>query len=316
MRRGLEHTGRALLMLAHDLFRNWGAKGKTRAMRRELPFIHAHYQDAGRGGSLDYEALLRASQVLASERTLERLVSQFVELVGQLTGATDVRLLIPDEEGHWFLEGGLTDAEILGRMPLVEAEELGIVARVLLPLGLRTLSPVVSDDAVIDTRFRGDPHFSGLLLCSLLAFPVLFNGRAISFLILEHRLVRAAFNIAKVETISLLCSQLSTSLENIRVYRSLERKVSERTCDLEEAKRKLENLSLTDGLTGIANRRRMDEMLSVEWRRAFRSRKPLALAMIDVDWFKKYNDRYGHQEGDECLTCRCTGASGAGPPGQ
>jgi diguanylate cyclase (GGDEF)-like protein/PAS domain S-box-containing protein len=71
--------------------------------------------------------------------------------------------------------------------------------------------------------------------------------------------------------------------------------------DLEEANRQLEMMSVTDSLTGIANRRRFDEMLLHEWRRATRSHQPLALAMLDLDWFKDYNDRYGHQAGDTCL---------------
>jgi len=78
-------------------------------------------------------------------------------------------------------------------------------------------------------------------------------------------------------------------------------KVRERTLELEESNSKLAALSMTDGLTGIANRRRFDEVLSIEWRRASRSRQPLALALVDVDWFKKYNDCYGHLAGDDCL---------------
>ena len=81
----------------------------------------------------------------------------------------------------------------------------------------------------------------------------------------------------------------------------LESKVLERTLELEAANHKLAAMSTTDGLTGIANRRRFDEVLVEEWRRAMRSGSYLTLAMIDVDWFKKYNDRYGHQTGDECL---------------
>lgn len=81
----------------------------------------------------------------------------------------------------------------------------------------------------------------------------------------------------------------------------LEEQVAVRTRELERANRKLEALSATDGLTGVANRRRFDEALTNELRRAARSAKPLALLMLDVDFFKKYNDRYGHQAGDECL---------------
>lgn len=81
----------------------------------------------------------------------------------------------------------------------------------------------------------------------------------------------------------------------------LEEHVAERTRELEEANRKLAALSMTDALTGISNRRRFDEVLMVEFRRAIRTGKPLALMMLDVDFFKNYNDHYGHQEGDACL---------------
>jgi diguanylate cyclase (GGDEF)-like protein len=83
--------------------------------------------------------------------------------------------------------------------------------------------------------------------------------------------------------------------------RGLEKRVSQRTRELERSNAKLAALSTTDGLTGIANRRRFDEVMSEEWRRAIRSNQPLALAMVDVDLFKQYNDLYGHQAGDDCL---------------
>ncbi|APW38654.1 hypothetical protein RD110_16805 [Rhodoferax koreense] len=83
--------------------------------------------------------------------------------------------------------------------------------------------------------------------------------------------------------------------------RRLEQSVAERTAELEAANRSLELLSATDGLTGIANRRHFDKLLLQEWNRQARLRQPLALAMLDVDWFKQYNDRYGHQAGDDCL---------------
>jgi diguanylate cyclase (GGDEF)-like protein len=63
----------------------------------------------------------------------------------------------------------------------------------------------------------------------------------------------------------------------------------------------LEGLAYLDGLTGIYNRRAFDEKLEMEWERSSRDRTPLALIMIDVDFFKRYNDSYGHQMGDACL---------------
>lgn len=70
---------------------------------------------------------------------------------------------------------------------------------------------------------------------------------------------------------------------------------------LEEANSILQHLSFIDGLTGIANRRRFDEMLKNEWNRGMRPGLPLALIIFDIDLFKKYNDSLGHQAGDTCL---------------
>ena len=83
--------------------------------------------------------------------------------------------------------------------------------------------------------------------------------------------------------------------------RTLKQQVAERTHELQEANRKLTELSITDALTGLLNRRRFDEQLTLEWSRAMRNHQPLALFMIDIDWFKQYNDLYGHQRGDACL---------------
>jgi diguanylate cyclase (GGDEF)-like protein/hemerythrin-like metal-binding protein len=78
-----------------------------------------------------------------------------------------------------------------------------------------------------------------------------------------------------------------------------ERKQVERA--LEESNRKLETLSMTDGLTGIANRRHFDEILFQEHGRHARSGAELSLIMLDIDYFKMFNDCYGHVAGDDCL---------------
>ncbi len=77
--------------------------------------------------------------------------------------------------------------------------------------------------------------------------------------------------------------------------------VEARTEELEAATHELHRLSISDSLTGIANRRRLDQALEEEWLRAQRGDGPLSLLMIDLDFFKQYNDTYGHQEGDEVL---------------
>lgn len=72
---------------------------------------------------------------------------------------------------------------------------------------------------------------------------------------------------------------------------------------LQHANNRLSLLSTTDALTGVGNRRLFDQTLRAEWARSARQRQPLALLMIDLDYFKQYNDHYGHPAGDSCL-CR------------
>lgn len=82
---------------------------------------------------------------------------------------------------------------------------------------------------------------------------------------------------------------------------NLEKEVAARTAELELVNAELTKRSNTDGLTGVANRRHFDEVLAREVARARRLKQPLALIMLDVDQFKKYNDHYGHLAGDHCL---------------
>ncbi len=100
--------------------------------------------------------------------------------------------------------------------------------------------------------------------------------------------------------VSSLNKELKTDLEGR--MRTLAKLMHEKK-NAEQLAEKLKTLSSKDGLTGIDNRRRFDEMIINEWYRCIRSKMPLSLIMCDIDYFKPYNDMYGHQEGDTCL-CR------------
>ena len=88
-----------------------------------------------------------------------------------------------------------------------------------------------------------------------------------------------------------------------------ERKQAEQK--LQDAYQMVEALSATDPMTGLANRRRFDDYLGLEWRRAMREGKPVSLLLVDVDHFKSYNDTYGHLRGDSCLKKVAESALGA-----
>ena len=86
-------------------------------------------------------------------------------------------------------------------------------------------------------------------------------------------------------------------LARLRYHARAHVSLLERNAALEELRR----IAVTDGLTGLYNRRNFDEIFAKEWRRSRRDQSPLSLVMIDVDHFKQFNDNYGHQAGDDCL---------------
>ncbi len=108
--------------------------------------------------------------------------------------------------------------------------------------------------------------------------------------------VRRALEAYELEQENLLL------LEELKALNaSLEKKIKERTLQLEQANQKLERLSQIDGLTKVYNRRHFDIHLDMVWREHMRNNLPVSLIMVDIDDFKRYNDTYGHQAGDDCL---------------
>ncbi|MDP9799737.1 diguanylate cyclase (GGDEF)-like protein [Catenuloplanes nepalensis] len=279
---GNEYAGDGLLRLARDGYAAWGATAKVRALETAHQWLRGRQVDPGgvlRTGSLDNSdidllGVLDATRTLSSETRVHALRERVDEVLRALTGATGVLLVASD-----------TDAGPRSVIRYVQ----------------RTRAAVVSEDAVRDDRFARDEYFAGVARCALLALPVVARGEDRAVLILENRSSRNAFTADRLDAVRLVTGQLAVSLENAQLYASLEAKIADRTRELEEANARLEQLAVTDPLTGLTNRRRLDSLLAAEWRRAARPRHPLSVAMIDIDHFKGYNDHYGHQGGDRCL---------------
>ncbi|BFU45541.1 AAA family ATPase [Krasilnikovia sp. MM14-A1004] len=305
---GLPRTGRGLLAEAREYYRSWGAAGKVRQLDRvypDLPIPDAAsarqaLSTSVRGDDIDLLAVLRASQALSSETDLDRLQARVVEQVGALAGATSIRLALFDSDaGHWTLP----DPDRPGDAPVpvsAPGTERLVPVRALHYVE-RTREPLLVADTAGDDRFASDPYLTGAPRGSLLVVPVLQQGALRAALVLENRLSVDAFTTDRLGAVTLLAAQLAVSLDNAHLYRRLETKVAERTSALQAANEQLAALSLTDPLTGLANRRRFDDALDATWRRARETGTAVTLAMIDIDHFKSYNDSHGHQGGDECL---------------
>jgi diguanylate cyclase (GGDEF)-like protein len=311
---GVEHTGVALLADAESAYAAWGARAKVNQLRQAHPGLTTHYgtrpvtastvdAPAHRAsimtGAIDLLGILEASQALSSATSLDGLRERVVEILSDMTGATGVQLLLWDEQREtWSLPASADGAprislDAAGRQRLVPLSAVRYVAR--------TKEPLLVSDAAADDRFVSDPYFRDYRCCSLLAVPILNRGALQALLLLENGLIRDAFSTDRLDGVMLIAGQLAVSLDNALVYASLEHRVAERTRQLAVANHRLEQLSNTDSLTGLANRRHFQEVLDAEWQSARGAGRPLALAMIDIDYFKLYNDYYGHPSGDECL---------------
>jgi diguanylate cyclase (GGDEF)-like protein len=107
--------------------------------------------------------------------------------------------------------------------------------------------------------------------------------------------------IARVSSVLKLKQEMDTRKERERQLLQTAELLEDANKRLHDAIEQLRHLSNMDGLTGVSNRRRFEEVFIEEWNRACRFKEPLSVIMIDIDCFKAYNDTYGHQKGDECL---------------
>jgi len=309
---GIQQVGCTLIAAARRRYAEWGATAKVRqldwanpAPRAEptgaKPVTQPPGQAAPRStvtnGSIDLLGIVAASQALSSETTVEGLRARVQGVLSAMTGATSVHVLLRDPEDH----GWLVPVDDGATIPLDEAGRRCLLPPSVIWYAERTQEPLVITDAGHDDRFNRDPYLLGKDRCSLLTIPIMIRGELRAMLLLENRMIRGAFTAERLEGIMLIAGQLAVSLDNAQVYTSLEHKVAERTKQLAAANQQLEQLSITDQLTGLANRRHLDNTLDAEWQRALRQKAPLAFAMTDIDHFKLYNDHYGHTAGDRCL---------------
>ena len=152
---------------------------------------------------------------------------------------------------------------------------------------------------------KSDPDYIPLLpdTTAELAIPIVYRGRKLGAFNFENDRPQV-FSQDTVSLLQLLCDQLGGVVH----LSALNQKLSETTEELEQTNRRLSEmnrtlveLSTVDSLTGLANRRQFDRMLDLEWRRAIRSGLPISLLIADIDFFKRYNDAYGHLRGDAAL---------------
>jgi len=125
---------------------------------------------------------------------------------------------------------------------------------------------------------------------TVLFIPIIVNDSFTGVVGLDHFFHERFWSSYELAVLSIAASCIGGALERMQQQKQLEL-----------TNQMLQRLSTLDSLTEVANRRYFDEFFEREWKRAVRNGSPLSLIMLDIDYFKSYNDAYGHQEGDACL---------------
>lgn len=246
--RGQPEVARHYVRDAHYAYLRWGAVSKVRHLEAVFPQLAdatagglaptrtlsgtiTTTQQAG-SGLLDMATVLKASQTIAGEVVLADLLRRLMRIVMENAGAQRGALLL-EHAGDLRVEAegevGREEVSVLGSKPV----EAGGVPAAILRYAARTREPLVLDDAPSDARFASDPYVAAKRPRSVLCQPVVNQGKLIGVLYLENSDAAGAFTPERVELLRLLSGQIAVSIDNARLYETLERKVAERTEQLE-----------------------------------------------------------------------------------
>ena len=252
-------------------------------MQRQLEVLN----EIARIATLDLElrpTLQRITDALASKFNWE-----FVALA-----------TIDRERGAFLCEAVTSAVDTSVHVGYTRALGSGVVGHV-----AATAEPVVIDDV------NDYPNYVETLpgARSEICVPVCHHGKIVAVLNLES--TRPAAFHGELPLLTGVADQIAGAIASGQLYDELKKvteQLEQKTRALEEANahlgsaiETLHRISTQDGLTGVANRRHFDDTLSLEWRRAARSGMPVSLLMLDIDFFKRFNDAHGHQAGDEVL---------------
>ncbi len=190
---------------------------------------------SGRASSaLDLASILKASQALSGEIHLERLLERLLRVVMENAGARRA-CLVSQHEKKWVLEAERDLSDKYGSSPLTPLEQCNTLPKTVFHAVLATAEAVLLEDAGLSDRYGRDPYLSGSEVRSVLCLPIHHQGELVAVLYLENNLYANAFTPDRLEVLQLLSSQIAISIENARLYQSLEQKVSDRTVELREA---------------------------------------------------------------------------------
>ncbi len=265
---GKQTIAQAYLTNAYYAYARWGAKAKVEDLEKRYPELLASIltqktsatteetivqaitktvtsSSTGSANSaiLDLATVIKASQVLSGEVQLDKLLSTLMQVAIENAGA-EKGCLILSEAGKLMIEAtgvsGTKEATVLQSIPVEQSQEIPVT---LINYVYRTSETLVLDDASVENTFSADPYIIGTEPRSVLCTPIINQGQRIGILYLENNLATKAFTPDRLELLKILSAQAAISIENARLYQTLEDKVKERTAQLAQANQEISALN-------------------------------------------------------------------------
>ncbi|MBK1989152.1 AAA family ATPase [Sphaerospermopsis aphanizomenoides BCCUSP55] len=251
---GREEIGQLYLRNAHHCYTYWGAKAKVKQLEDEYPEYLIVTTNQGRAKSLnptisttgndgtvlDLTTVIKASQALTGEIVLSKLLAKLMKIMIENAGAQKGFLLLHSHD-KWVIEAvGAIDSDAVTTLQSLPVDSVDaatqtpLLSTAIVNYVARTEENVVLNDATHEGNFIRDAYIIATQPKSILCIPLLNQGKLSGILYLENNLTTGAFTTERVEVLNILSSQAAISIENSRLYTTLEQKVEERTQELSQ----------------------------------------------------------------------------------